>query len=144
MRRFVISAVLLGGLAAPVPALAQDAEAPAESGAMSEMAERLSDPEQQQKMAMMVRAMSEILLDMPLAPMMEAMSEIAGDEAPEVDPDATLRSIAPASDRVPEEIERNLPHAMEAMGRMAEGIEKMAPAMRHMAERMKDALPQTR
>lgn len=111
---------------------------------MSEMAERLSDPETQQQMAMMVRAMSEILLDMPLAPMMEAMSEVAGEEAPAVDPDTTLRSMAPASGRVPEEIERNMPRVMETMGKMAEGLDKMTPAMRQMAERMKDALPQTR
>lgn len=144
MRKFLIPAVLLGGLAAPLPAFAQDSDAPVDSGAMSEMAERLSDPEQQHKMAMMVRAMSEILLDMPLAPMMEAMSEVAGEEAPAVDPDTTLRSMAPAADRVPEEIERNLPRAMEAMGKMAEGMDKMAPAMRRMAERMKEAFPETR
>lgn len=144
MRKLVLTATAAAAFVVPLPAFAQDAKAADESRPMSEMSERLSDPATQQQMAMMVRALSEILLDMPLAPMMEAMSEVAGEDAPAVDPDTTLRSMAPASDRVPEEIERNLPRAMEAMGKMADGLDKMTPAMRRMAERMKEALPQTR
>ena len=64
-----------------------------------------------------------------------------GSDAPEVDPDATLRSMSPHADRVPEEIEKNLPRALDAMGSMAEAMEKMMPALKDMAERMKDVAP---
>ena len=127
MRTFVLSALAASAVAAPAPLVAQDeaeAEAPLaleEPGEdFSGMAERFKDPEQQRQMALMLRTMSEVLLDMPLAPLMEALndvgSEMTGKDAPEVDPDATLRS-------------------------MAEAMEKMMPALKDMAERMKDAAP---
>ena len=150
MRKIVLSALAASVVAAPAPLLAQDeaeAEAPLaleEPGdVFSGMAERFKDPEQQRQMALMLRTMSEVLLDMPLAPLMEAMGEVAGEDAPEVDPDATLRSMSPHADRVPEEIEKNLPRALDAMGSMAEAMEKMMPALKDMAERMKDVAPAT-
>ncbi len=148
MRKLVLSALAASAVAAPAPLLAQDdaeAEAPLaleEPGDdFSGMAERFKDPEQQRQMALMLRTISEVLLDMPLAPLMEAMGKVAGENAPEVDPDATLRSMAPEADRVPEEIEKNLPRALDAMGSMAEAMEKMMPALKEMAERMKDVAP---
>ena len=148
MRKFVLSALAASVVAAPPPLLAQDegdADAPLaleEPGEdFSGMAERFKDPEQQRQMALMLRTMSEVLLDMPLAPLMEAMGEMAGEDAPQVDPGATLRSMAPQADRVPEEIEKNLPRALDAMGSMAEAMEKMMPALKDMAERMKDVAP---
>ena len=152
MRTFVLSALAASAVAAPMPLLAQDEaetdaplalEEPGED--FSGMAERFKDPEQQRQMALMLRTMSEVLLDMPLAPLMEALNdvggEVAGEDAPEVDPDATLRSMSPHADRVPEEIEKNLPRALDAMGSMAEAMEKMMPALKDMAERMKDIAP---
>ena len=150
MRKLFLSALAASAVAAPGPLLAQEVaqdEAPLaleEPGDdFSGMAERFKDPEQQRQMALMLRTMSEVLLDMPLAPLMEAMGSVAGEDAPDVEPDATLRSMAPQADRVPEEIEKNLPRALDAMGSMAEVMEKMMPALKDMAERMKDVAPAT-
>ena len=149
MRKLVLTALASALVAAPAPLLAQDAtedEAPLAleepQADFTDMAERLKDPERQRQMALMLRTMSEVLLDLPLAPMMEAMGDVSkdmtGKEMPKVDPDATLRSVAPQADRVPEEIEKNLPRALNAMGSMAQAFEKMMPALQQMAERMKD------
>lgn len=130
-------------LAAPLPAAAQSADEPAvdDDQPMAEMTEKLADPENQQQMAMMMRAMGEILLDMPVAPMMNAMRDMGGEDMPEVAPDTTLRSVAPEAGRLPEEIERNVPRAMQAMSKMAGAMEVMMPALRDMAQQMKDRLP---
>jgi len=149
MRKLVLSALAATAVTAPAPLLAQD-EAEVDTPLLleepdsdfSDMTERMQDPEKQREMALMLRTMSEVLLDLPLAPLMNSMSEIAGEEAPKVDPDATLRSVAPAAGRVPEQIEKNLPRALDAMGSMAEAFETMMPALKDMAERMKDAAPQ--
>ena len=146
MRRHLLAAATLAAFAAPVPALAQDADEPAfderEGAGLTEMADTLSDPERQRELAMMLRAMSEVLLDLPIAPLTDAVAEIAGEEAPLVEDGATLRSIAPEASRVPEEIEKNLPRAMEAAGTLAETLEVMLPQLRAMAERFSDTLPQ--
>ncbi|MBX7539534.1 hypothetical protein [Qipengyuania sphaerica] len=152
MRKLVLTALSAAAIAAPAPLLAQDAEADEPLALedpekpFSEMAEKMKDPERQRQMALMLRTMSEVLLDMPLAPMMEAMGEMSkdmtGKDMPDVDPDATLRSMSPQAERIPEEIEENLPRALDAMGSMAEAFEKMMPALQEMgevmAERMKD------
>lgn len=147
MRKLVLSALAATAVTAPAPLLAQAEVYPPllleePDSDFSDMAERMQDPEKQREMALMLRTMSEVLLDLPLAPLMNSMSEIAGEEAPKVDPDATLRSVAPAAGRVPEQIEKNLPRALDAMGSMAEAFETMMPALKDMAERMKDAAPQ--
>ena len=150
MLRPIITALAPVAILAPVPSLAQDqaGDAPllleeADSD-FSDMAERMQDPEKQREMALMLRTMSEVLLDLPLAPLMNSISEIAGEEAPKVDPDATLRSVAPEAGRVPEQIEKNLPRALDAMGSMAEAFETMLPELQDMAARLKDTVPQTR
>lgn len=151
MRIYVLPVLALSAaaMAAPLPLAAQSADEPMaeEQESVSDMAETLSDPEKQQQAAMMLRAMSEVLLDMPVAPMMNAMREVGrdmgGKELPEVAPDTTLRSMAPEAERLPEEIERNVPRAMEAMSTMAQAMETMMPALRDMAEQMKDRLPRT-
>lgn len=130
-------------LAAPLPLAAQSADEPVmeDEQPIAEMTDKLADPEHQQEMAMMMRAMGEVLLDMPVAPMMNAMRDIAGGDMPEVAPNTTLRSMAPEAGRVPEEIERNAPRAMQAMSKMAGAMEVMMPALRDMAQQMKDRLP---
>ena len=134
--------------AMPLPAFAQDAEllAPeeAEATSLEQMSDKLSDPARQQELAMMARAMGEVLLDLPLAPLTEALAEIAGEEAPAMDQGTTLRALAPEASRVPEEIERNLPRAMQAMSALAGAMEAMAPELRAMARRFEEALPQER
>ena len=148
MRKLIFPALATAAFVAPASLLAQDASDETivaleeRESPFSEMAERMRDPEKQRQMALMLRTMSEVLLDMPLAPLMNSVGEIAGEDAPRVDPDATLRSVAPEADRVPEEIEKNLPRALDTMGSMADAFEQMMPALDQMAERLKDAAPQ--
>lgn len=148
MRKLILPALATVAFVAPTSLLAQDASDETivaleeRESPFSEMAERMRDPEKQRQMALMLRTMSEVLLDMPLAPLMNSVGEIAGEDAPRVDPDATLRSVAPEADRVPEEIEKNLPRALDTMGSMADAFEQMMPALEQMAERLRDAAPQ--
>lgn len=148
MRKLIFPALAIAAFVAPASLLAQNASDETivaleeRESPFSEMAERMRDPENQRQMALMLRTMSEVLLDMPLAPLMNSVGEIAGEDAPRVDPDATLRSVAPEADRVPEEIEKNLPRALDTMGSMADAFEQMMPALEQMAERLRDAAPQ--
>lgn len=135
----------LAALAAPAPLLAQEADVPPLELVDEDdvpLVEKFSDPDFQRQTALMVSTMTEVLLDMPLAPVMDAAGEMAGEDAPKVDPDATLRSLAPGASEIPRQIERNLPRAMEAMGSMTEALEAMKPALKDMAARLQDSLPE--
>lgn len=148
MRSIPLALTGFAALAAPLPALAQDAQlltpVEAEGTSLEQMSDKLSDPVRQQELAMMARAMGEVLLDLPIAPLTEALADIAGEEAPAMDRGTTIRSLAPGSSRVPAEIEKNLPRAMEAMGALAGAMEAMAPELRAMAKRFEQALPPQR
>ena len=147
MSRALLAAASLVAIAAPMPAFAQEAETPLEVEEPVELADltdKLSDPERQREVALMARAISEVLLDLPVAPLMEAMGQIAGEEAPMVEPGTTLRSLAPQAGRVPEEIERNLPRAMDAVSAMAGAAEIMLPQLRELAQRLEETIPQDR
>lgn len=147
MSRALLAAASLVAIAAPMPAFAQDTETPLEVEEPVELADltdKLSDPERQREVALMARAISEVLLDLPVAPLMEAMGQIAGEEAPMVGPGTTLRSLAPQAGRVPEEIERNLPRAMDAVSAMAGAAEIMLPQLRELAQRLEETIPQDR
>ena len=138
MRIFVLPAAL-AAFALPVPALAQDA-APA-TPPLAELADQMRDPASQREMALMLQAMTEVLLDMPIAPLAQAAAEMAGEKAEAIDPDTTLRSMAPDAGRVSEEVARSVPRAMQAAGAMAEGVAAMTPMLREMARRMREAMP---
>lgn len=147
MSRALLAAASLVAIAAPMPAFAQETEAALEVEEPVELADltdKLSDPERQREVALMARAISEVLLDLPVAPLMEAMGQIAGEEAPMVEPGTTLRSLAPQAGRVPEEIERNLPRAMDAVSAMAGAAEIMLPQLRELAQRLEETIPQDR
>ena len=139
MRTIAVSA-LLAALAAPVPAMAQDRT---EEDA-ARIAETLRDPVLQQSVAAGMAAASEALLDVPLAPLARAVAEAAGEDPRDVDPDMTLRSVSPEAQDVPAEIHDKLPRVMGAMAGMAGGFSEMIPALREMAERMKDAVEEAR
>ncbi|MFW2351340.1 hypothetical protein [Qipengyuania sp.] len=139
MRSFVLPAAL-AAFAVPVPALAQDA-AQAAPAPLAELADQMRDPAYQREMALMLQAMTEVLLDMPIAPLAQAAADMAGEKADEIDPDTTLRSMAPDAGRVSDEVARNVPRAMQAAGSMAEGMAAMTPMLREMARRMRDAMP---
>ncbi|QPC98992.1 hypothetical protein [Qipengyuania soli] len=141
MRRLILPAAALAAFATPAAAQ-DDAVTSSETAPLAGMAEQMRDPERQREMAMMVQTMTEVLLDMPIAPLAKAAADMAGEQAEEIDPNMTLRKMAPDAGEVSKQVGKNLPRAMEAMGSMAEGFAAMAPALREMAERMKDALPE--
>lgn len=140
MRKPIIAAAALA-FAAPLPAAAQDA-VPGEGAeeAAARLSEKLSDPDMQERMAASVATVSEVLLDLPLAPFMRAAAQMAGEDPEAVDPDTTLRQMSPEAEAVPGEIADKLPRMMGAMAGMAEGMGAMMPALREMAEKMKEAV----
>lgn len=136
MRKSILPLAAVAAVASPVAAQESSVEQP-----LAEMADRMSDSQHQREMALMLQTMTEVLLDIPIAPLAQAAADMAGEEAAEVNPDLTLRKMAPGAGRVSEEIGRNAPRAMEAMAGMAKGFAAMAPALEEMAERMRDAMP---
>ena len=141
MRSLLAPIALLAAVAIPVPAFAQDA---ADAEGLSQMAEQMGDPARQQEMAMMMEAVAEIMLDLPIAPMAEAMAQATGRDPAKVDPDMTLRKVAPDAGRLPRDIAENTPRAMQAMSGMARGFEAMLPALRQMAKQVERTLPSAR
>lgn len=149
-RAFLTAALPLACLAAP--AAAQEAIEPvdpdfayepseAETESLDRMAVALSDPARQQALAETLAVLSEVLLDLPLAPIIEPLAEAAGEDPGGIDPDTTLRSIAPGADDVSEEIRENLPQAMDRLAKVSGGLAAMVPALRAMADRIEEALP---
>ena len=133
------------------PAAAQDSDAPIydelsvdaapETLPLADMADEMRDPERQRDMALMLQTMTEVLLDLPIAPLAKAAADMAGEKAEEIDPDLTLRKVAPDAGRLSEEVAVVVPRAMQAMGGLAEGLSEMTPALRDMARRLREALP---
>lgn len=136
MRTLIVSALLLA-LAAPLPALAQDAEE-----TTAEVERTLGDPAMQEAVAEGMAAASEALLDVPLAPLAKAVARAAGEDPEDVDPDMTLRSTSPGAQDVPARVREELPRVMGTMAGMAGGMGAMVPALREMAERMREAVEQ--
>lgn len=141
MIRFVPIALAL----VAAPAAAQRIDLPpapeADTRALDRVADALSDPARQAELAGTLAVMAEILLDLPLAPMLEPLAEIAGNDAPRVDRDATLRKIAPGAGAVSGQIQDKLPKAMDSMASMSGAMASMMPALRDMAARLEKALP---
>lgn len=130
-------------LAAPAVLLAAPAHARSDSE-LAPLIETLSDPDRQQSLAQTLAALSEAFLDLPLAPMARAAAQAAGEDPGAIDPDLTLRRMSPDAERVPEELSARVPEMMGAMAGMAEGMDAMLPALRQMAERMEQSLPDRR
>ena len=140
MRRYFLPAIALAAFAAPVAA--QEAAAPeTDDQALADLSDRMADPENQREAALMLQAMTEVLLDIPIAPLAQAAADMAGEKAKEIDPDLTLRKLAPDAGRLSEEVARNTPRTMEAIGAMAEGLAAAAPALKDMLARMRESLP---
>lgn len=140
MRPTIIPAALLSLIAIPVAAQETSAPAP-EAGALADMAQQMQDPERQRELAMVAQTMAEVLLDLPIAPLAKAAAEMAGEEARQIDPDLTLRKLAPEAGELSGEIGRNAPRAMQAAGTLAGALAAMAPTLREMAEQMARAFP---
>ena len=136
---FVAALALVSGASGASAQDYADPHAPDIEIEAADMADRLTDPAFQQELSATLGTLSQILLDLPLAPLAEAAADFAG-EARDIDPDLTLRKMAPEAGEVPGAIERELPRAMDRMASMAGAIESMAPALREAARAMEDAL----
>ena len=148
MRRFILAAGLpFAMLAAPAAAQDMSPETGDATGdeAVERFAETLSDPARQEQFALTARALTEVLLDLPLAPILQPLADAAGEIADEeiepVDPDATLRRMAPSAADMPERIEEELPRAMDRLAGASGALADLIPALRDMSERLKDVLP---
>ncbi len=141
----VAAAAALAAISVPAAAQEYDAvprdEPAIDDRALDDMADEMRDPVRQREMALMLQTMTEVLLDLPIAPLAQAAADMAGERAEDIDPDLTLRKVAPDAGRVSEEVAVVVPRAMQAMGGLAEGLSDMAPALRDMADRLRDALP---
>ncbi|MBY8334977.1 hypothetical protein [Qipengyuania pacifica] len=119
MRKLVLP-VMLGALALPAPAVAQ-ANVDDAVAALGDLSHQLRDPERQREMKLMMQAMTEVLLDMPIAPLAQAAADMAGEKAQDIDPDLTLRKMAPEAGRVGGDMMRSLLRAVDANAERREG-----------------------
>lgn len=145
MRRVLLAATLpLACLTAP--AMAQQSLPPVdETETLDEFAETLSDPVRQQEIAGTLSVLTEVLLDLPLAPIIEPFADVVGSATGEpvepIDPDTTLRQMAPGASDLSGEIQQNVPEAMDRMAAMSGSLAALIPALRDMSERLREALP---
>lgn len=136
-------------LAAAAPSFAQDIylhEPPLADESLDRMGDVLSDPVRQQELATSLAVVTEILLDLPLAPILDPLAQAAGQATGEpvrrIDPDTTLRRIAPDAGRVSTEIQDKLPSTMQGIGAMSGAVSRMMPALRDMAAQLRAAIPE--
>ncbi|GAA4049742.1 hypothetical protein [Parerythrobacter jejuensis] len=127
-------------IAAPVPAFAQDGGSAPDEGDLSVLTERLADPATQSQMTNLLTAVTQVLLDVKVAPLAQAVAEASGDDSIVIDPDQTLRDLAPEADQLPDTLEREIPRAMDQMAGMAGAMEAMLPALREMALKFERAI----
>ena len=120
-------------LAVPAPVLAQDIGEGATEEDIGALAESLRDPQTQAQIASTLGALSQVLLNLPVAPFVEAMEQATGETADDLDPDATVRDIAPDAERLPEAIESELPRVMDRMAGMGDAMQTLLPALRDIA-----------
>ena len=134
------------GLLLGTSALAACLSAPARASESEadELARRLDDPVTQHMVAGALSAITKQLLETRAAPFLRAMEAAgAGDDLPDMPPDATLGDLAgPEAQRLPREIVRRVPELMGSLADMASAFGAMQPELEAMARRMKDAVPQ--
>lgn len=143
MRRSIFATTALSLASFAAPAIAQDIDhSPVEENeTLDRMAQSLSDPARQAQLAATLAAVTEIVLDIPLAPLVEPLAEAAGEPAGRIDPDLTLRRMAPRSDDLARSIQDNLPQAMDRMAAISGSLSVLVPALRDMAAELEAALP---
>ncbi|MXO86943.1 hypothetical protein GRI38_12990 [Altererythrobacter aurantiacus] len=145
MRFSIISLAALATASLATPSLAQDAVDDTVQGYevedrnLSGLVEAMDDSDRQREVGMMLQTVTEILLDIPLAPLAEAAAEMAGEELAEVDPNLILRSIAPGSSAIPEQVGTQVPRAMGAIAGMAQALETMMPRLRELGAQVGQA-----
>ncbi len=144
MRAYPLVAAAALSLATPTFAQSQDEASDSGEEALAEMSDKLADPEFQEQAAAMAQVLVGSMLDLKVGPLAEAMNDATDGHGPDVDPDASLRDWAPDAEDIPETIAEKLPEAMTMMSGMTEGMQSMLPALRDMAEQMRDAIENAR
>lgn len=155
MRSSIVLAASALALAVPATAHANDAgdvwrsseegevAAPIEGDvepALGELADRLGDPEFQTQATVMAQVLVGTLLDLEIGPLAEALDRATDGRGPDIAPDARVRDLAPDAEELPDQIAEKLPEAMEAMSAMTGGMQDMLPALRDMADKMREAM----
>jgi hypothetical protein len=135
--RALTAALSIIAFAAPLSAHAQDRET---EDAAADIEHTLGDPAMQDAVADGMAAASQAMLDVPLAPLARAVAAAAGEDPRAIDPGMTMRSVSPSAADVPNRVREAAPRMMGAMAGMAGGFAAMMPALREMAERMRDAV----
>lgn len=148
MRAYLFAAAAAMAFAAPFSAHAQDDASDtgvsASEAALSDVSDKLADPEFQEQISAVAGVLVSSLLDLEVGPIVNAVNDAAGGEGPEAAPDAKLRDLAPDADELPQKVTESLPKAMIAMSAMSEGMADMLPALSAMADKMRDALDRAR
>ncbi len=144
MRAYPAVAAAVLALATPSLVHAQDTAPPETEPALAEISEKLADPEFQAQAAAMAQIFLGTMLDLKVGPLAEAMNRATDGEAPDIDPDATIRELAPEADELPDQVSERLPQGMNSMSAMTDGLQTMLPALRDMAARMRDTMEQAR
>ena len=149
MRRLFAATVLaLTAVSAPLAAQSVDYDDVEVAGdseeALRAFGDRLSDPDYQRDTATMVSTLSEVLLDLPLAPILAPLAESFDPDVEPLDPQMTLRRMAPEAGIFSEELEERLPQAMNGIAALSEGLAASLPAMRETLGRLSEALDRSR
>ena len=123
MRAYPIVAAAVLALAAPTYAQSQEEASSSGSGeeALAELSDKLANPEFQEETAAIAQVFVSAMLDLKVGPLAEAMDRATNGRGPDIDPDATLRDLAPEADEIPGQVAQNLPQAMDAMSAMTDG-----------------------
>ncbi|QUL36860.1 hypothetical protein [Erythrobacter sp. JK5] len=144
MRAFPLAAAAVIAFASPVYAQADEQPVEPPEAALSELSDRLGDPQFQDQAAVMAQVFVSAMLDLEVGPFADAIDRATGGAGPDIDPDARVRDLAPEAEDLPERLSESLPVAMNAMSAMTEGMRDMLPAFRDMAERMREAIEEAR
>ncbi|PLK26885.1 hypothetical protein [Novosphingobium sp. TH158] len=105
------------------------------------IAEKLSDPMLQAQVSSMVALISEMVMDMKVGPLARAMGEWGDKSMRDIPDDARLRDLAgPEMRDMPRQVAREMPRAMNSMGRAAGALEEMLPEFDRMADQMRRAI----
>lgn len=123
--RKLASLTALAALAlAPVPAAARDT-------ADDDLVGDLSDPRKQEALGNTMAAMMAVMLNIRAEPLVRAMERMGEHRAARNIPrDATLGDLAgPEARRMPEQVRRQVPAMMGAMGELAGMMQDLAPEL---------------
>ncbi|MDE2596084.1 MAG: hypothetical protein KGL44_04305 [Sphingomonadales bacterium] len=135
------AAAALALILAPTAAEARESRSEAARG-LSEMSDRLNDPETQQSLVGMLSALTDAMMNMRVEPFARA-AEKMGDRSSmrHIGRNTTLRDVAGVdAAAMQRDMRQKLPQAMSATAGMTGAMESMLPELEAMARRMQDTM----